>query len=55
MTLYGRLFWLFKYDKSSFCNNCGQTYSWTQSGKEAASQLIDFAEQLNEQEKDDCN
>ena len=49
----GDSFGFSKYDKPSFCDNCGQTYPWTKSGKEAASQLIDFAEQLNQQEKDD--
>lgn len=49
----GDSFGLPEYNKPSFCDNCGLTYPWTQSSKDAASQLIDFAEQLNQQEKDD--
>jgi len=46
-------FSLRKYNKPSFCEDCGQPYPWTNSSKEASSDLVDFAEQLNEQEKED--
>jgi len=41
------------YHAPSFCDNCGQPYPWTQSKKQAASELIDFADQLNATEKDE--
>jgi len=41
------------YFKPSFCINCGNTYPWTSSKKEAAFELIQFSEALNPTEKED--
>ena len=39
------------YNPPSFCENCGQPYPWTKSKKEAAAELIDFADKLDDKEK----
>lgn len=41
------------YFKPSYCYSCGDTFPWTNRSKEAAYELISFADDLNEQEKDD--
>lgn len=47
------VFSIFEYYRPSFCDNCGQQYPWTQSSKDAAYELIQFTDSLNENEKDD--
>lgn len=41
------------YNAPSFCDNCGQPYPWTKSKKEAAAELIDFSDKLDDNEKQD--
>ena len=49
----GDSFGLPHYDAPSFCDNCGQPYPWTLTKKEAAIELIDFADKLDDKEKDE--
>jgi hypothetical protein len=37
----------------SFCFNCGNPFPWTKQAEEAANELIEFANTLNQQEKDE--
>ncbi|HEV2481413.1 MAG TPA: DUF2321 domain-containing protein [Puia sp.] len=41
------------YIRQSYCTNCGKPYPWTTQHENAAYELIEFANSLNQQEKDD--
>jgi hypothetical protein len=41
------------YHKPAYCYQCGNAFSWTKRGKEAAYELIEFDDNLNATEKDD--
>ena len=41
------------YIRQSYCTNCGKPYPWTKRSEDAAYELIEFANSLNQQEKDD--
>lgn len=37
-----------EYDRAAYCKNCGKAYPWTRSAIEAASELIEEEEELDE-------
>ncbi|HET6256233.1 MAG TPA: DUF2321 domain-containing protein [Puia sp.] len=41
------------YIRQSYCTNCGKPYPWTKRAEAAAWELIDFANMLNPQEKEE--
>lgn len=41
----------FHYDKPAYCYNCGKPFPWTVRGLEAASELTDELDGLNQEEK----
>lgn len=41
------------YERRAYCDSCGKPYPWTATSIEAARELIQFSEQLNQTEKDD--
>ena len=41
------------YVRQSYCTNCGKPHPWTKQSEDAAYELIEIANSLNQQEKDD--
>lgn len=41
------------YIRQAYCTNCGKPHPWTKRGEDAAYELIEFASQLTQQERDD--
>ena len=41
------------YSKPSYCYNCGEAFPWTQRSQEAAFELINLSDDLNDTEKED--
>ena len=42
----------FEYEKPAYCYNCGQAFPWTNSSLEAAAELADELDGLNQEEKE---
>jgi hypothetical protein len=40
-----------RYDRPSYCHNCGSPYPWTKGALEAASEMADLLDELSKEEK----
>lgn len=44
---------IYEYHKPSYCHNCGSPYPWTETALKAASLLIQYDENLDDEQKED--